>query len=107
MHGPGFIFLFHPSLGPLWDIIAQKMRGGALTPGSEMVLEVSEAESGLPACEFELAHKGRAMEGARQRLVMTWPYSMGRTWSVSCHHISLSFWSRQLENTVRSEEVHG
>ena len=40
-HGPGFIFLFHPCLGPLWDIIAQKVRGGALTPGSELILEVS------------------------------------------------------------------
>lgn len=42
-HGPRFIFLFHPSLGPLWDIIAQKMRGGALAPGSELVLEVRSA----------------------------------------------------------------
>lgn len=37
--GPGFLFLFHPALGPLWDIIAQKIRGGALAPGAELVLE--------------------------------------------------------------------
>eukprot|EP00879_Flechtneria_rotunda_P005108 GHRR01005389.1.p1 GENE.GHRR01005389.1~~GHRR01005389.1.p1 ORF type:complete len:883 (+),score=260.17 GHRR01005389.1:598-3246(+) len=42
-HGPGFIFLFHPALGPLWDIIAQKVRGGALMEGSELVMEVAEA----------------------------------------------------------------
>lgn len=41
--GPGFIFLFHPALGPLWDVIAQKIRGGALQDGSELVLEVAEA----------------------------------------------------------------
>lgn len=41
--GPGFIFLFHPALGPLWDVIAQKIRGGALGDGSELVLEVAEA----------------------------------------------------------------
>ncbi|KAI8474308.1 MAG: hypothetical protein J3K34DRAFT_465788 [Monoraphidium minutum] len=41
--GPGFIFLFHPALGPLWDVIAQKIRGGALMDGSELVLEVAEA----------------------------------------------------------------
>lgn len=41
--GPGFIFLFHPALGPLWDVIAQKIRGGSLLPGSELVLEVAEA----------------------------------------------------------------
>jgi hypothetical protein len=28
--GPGFIFLHHPALGPLWDVIAQKIRGGTL-----------------------------------------------------------------------------
>lgn len=38
--GPGFIFLYHPALGPLWDVIAQKIRGGALMVGSELVLEV-------------------------------------------------------------------
>lgn len=38
--GPGCIFLFHPGLGPLWDVIAQKLRGGVLAPGSELVLEV-------------------------------------------------------------------
>ena len=38
--GPGFIFLYHPALGPLWDVIAQKVRGGALAHGSELVLEV-------------------------------------------------------------------
>lgn len=38
--GPGFMFLFHPALGPLWDVVAQKIRGGALAPGAELVLEV-------------------------------------------------------------------
>ncbi|GBF98740.1 nucleotide-diphospho-sugar transferase [Raphidocelis subcapitata] len=41
--GPGFLFLFHPALGPLWDVVAQKVRGGALMDGSELVLEVAEA----------------------------------------------------------------
>ncbi|KAF6262593.1 nucleotide-diphospho-sugar transferase [Scenedesmus sp. NREL 46B-D3] len=41
--GPGFLCLFHPALGPLWDVIAQKVRGGALLDGSELVLEVAEA----------------------------------------------------------------
>jgi hypothetical protein len=41
--GPGFVALFHPALGPLWDVIAQKVQGGALMDGSELVLEVAEA----------------------------------------------------------------
>ena len=41
--GPGLIFLFHPALGPLWDVVAQKLRGGSLAPRSELVLEAAEA----------------------------------------------------------------
>jgi len=41
--GPGFVCLLHPALGPLWDVIAQKVRGGAIMDGSELVLEVAEA----------------------------------------------------------------
>jgi len=42
-HGPSFIFLFHPSLGPLWDVVAQKIQGGSLALKAEVVLEVAEA----------------------------------------------------------------
>ncbi len=42
-HGPSFIFLFHPSLGPLWDVVAQKVQGGSLANKAELVLEVAEA----------------------------------------------------------------
>ncbi len=41
--GPGFIFLYHPALGPLWDVISQKVVGGSLAPRSELVLELAEA----------------------------------------------------------------
>ena len=43
--GPGFLFLFHPAVGPLWDVIAQKIRGGALAPGAELVLEVRSRDA--------------------------------------------------------------
>jgi len=42
LHGPSFIFLYHPSLGPLYQIIAQKMRSGRLALGSEVQLQISE-----------------------------------------------------------------
>jgi hypothetical protein len=41
--GPGFIFLFHPALGPLWEVIAQKIHGGKMHEKSEMQLEIAEA----------------------------------------------------------------
>lgn len=43
-YGPSFIFLYHPALGPLYSIIAQKVRGGRLHPGSELQLEIAEAD---------------------------------------------------------------
>lgn len=41
--GPGFVFLAHPALGPLWRVVGQKIRGGSLAPRSEVQLEVAEA----------------------------------------------------------------
>ncbi len=40
--GPSFIFLYHPSLGPLYSIIAQKIRMGKLHYHSELQLHLSE-----------------------------------------------------------------
>lgn len=42
--GPSFIFLYHPALGPLYSVIAQKLRGGRLHPGSELQLEIAEID---------------------------------------------------------------
>jgi len=42
--GPSFIFRYHPALGPLFEVIAEKLRGGRLEAGSELVLELAEAE---------------------------------------------------------------
>jgi len=67
--GPGYVFLFHPALGPLWDVIAQKIRGGSLGSRSELVLEVAEADieglavqdgaSLLVTAENVMGHKAR------------------------------------------------
>ena len=42
--GPGFMFLHHPALGPMWEVIAQKIRGGRFIDRSELVLEIAEAD---------------------------------------------------------------
>lgn len=42
--GPNFHSLLHPSLGPLYSIIAQKIHKGKIATGSEMVLYLSELE---------------------------------------------------------------
>lgn len=41
---PPFVFLFHPSLGPLYRTIAKKIRGGELADGSEMILDLVDVD---------------------------------------------------------------
>ncbi len=43
-NGPSFYFDHHPSLGPLYSIIGQKIRKGKLAKYAELILEISEIE---------------------------------------------------------------
>ncbi len=40
--GCPFHFVYHPALGPLYDVIAQKLVGGEIAQGSELQLEIAE-----------------------------------------------------------------
>ncbi|NGX38594.1 MAG: hypothetical protein K1000chlam2_01768, partial [Chlamydiae bacterium] len=40
--GPSFIFHYHPCLGPLYQVIAQKLRKGRLARGSEVKLSIAD-----------------------------------------------------------------
>ncbi|MFY9715708.1 MAG: hypothetical protein WAJ84_03790, partial [Candidatus Rhabdochlamydia sp.] len=42
--GPSILFQYHPALGPLYTIIAQKIQSGQMTWGSELRLEVAEVQ---------------------------------------------------------------
>ena len=42
--GPAFIVIFHPGLGPPYQVIAQKIQGGKLAERAEMQLEIAELE---------------------------------------------------------------
>ena len=80
--GPGFIFLFHPALGPMWDVVAQKIRGGALMHGSELVLEACHMAPSNPACTHVLHFQGICRAAAvRRALRSSWQWhaqSFGR-----------------------------
>lgn len=41
-YGPSFIFTYHPSLGPLYSIIKEKIQGGRLVMGSELRLGIAD-----------------------------------------------------------------
>lgn len=42
--GPSFLINIHPSLGPLYTVIGQKIRSGSLAEGAELTLEVGEVD---------------------------------------------------------------
>ncbi|KAG6559560.1 UTP--glucose-1-phosphate uridylyltransferase [Candidatus Rhabdochlamydia oedothoracis] len=42
--GPSILFQYHPALGPLYTIIAQKIQSGQMTWGSELRLEIAEVQ---------------------------------------------------------------
>ena len=41
---PSFFFTYHPALGPLYSIIAQKVRVGKIHPGSALELNIAEVD---------------------------------------------------------------
>ncbi len=41
---PPFLIQYHPALGPLYSVIAQKIRGGCMAQGSELELEIAELD---------------------------------------------------------------
>jgi len=41
-HGPSFLFLFNPLLGPFYSIIGQKIRGGRLHDRAELQLNIAD-----------------------------------------------------------------
>lgn len=43
--GPEFLFLYYPSLGPLYSLIRQKISGGSLSLGSELIVETPHFQS--------------------------------------------------------------
>lgn len=43
--GPDCAFLYHPALGPLYEIIQQKLRGGRVGLESEIYLEIAELDA--------------------------------------------------------------
>jgi hypothetical protein len=40
--GPSYMVWLHPALGPLWDVIHQKITGGRLAERAELSLELAE-----------------------------------------------------------------
>ncbi len=63
--GPPFVILYHPALGPLYSVIAQKVRGGKLHEHAEMQLEIAELDLEEVEVEGSLLIKAKNVLGEK------------------------------------------
>jgi hypothetical protein len=77
-HGPAFIFLYNPALGPLYSIIAQKIRGGRLAQGSELQLDIAEIDIENLDLNGSLRIHADAVLGHLEKGVLTYSERCGR-----------------------------
>lgn len=77
-HGPSFIFLYHPALGPLYSIIAQKVRWGRLKKGSELLLEIAELDLELLDLEGSLCIRAEALMGHEEEGILKYSEATGK-----------------------------
>lgn len=110
-NGPNFIINYHPALGPLYTIIGQKIRKGSLIHGSELQLEIAEADI------FELTLKGSLIIESASPLGYQDESNIlryGQESRCHLHHVTVSnkgidysenncFWKNQIK---RAESLH-
>jgi len=56
--GPSFVFIYNPSLGPLYSIIKQKLRGGRIAEGAKLIIEDPEVDIENLSLEGSLEIRG-------------------------------------------------
>ena len=61
-----FYITYHPSLGPFYSVIAQKIEGGKLSEGAEMRLEIADLKMKNVSVEGSLAIEGDAVMGHQE-----------------------------------------
>lgn len=76
--GPSFMTSFHPALGPLYSIIAQKIQGGQLRQGAEMLLEIAELDLRNVDLHGSLLIYAENIEGHKKNGLMTYSENVGR-----------------------------
>lgn len=76
--GPSSILLYHPALGPLYEVIRQKVKGGSLALGAELDLEIAEAELSGLSIEGSLIIKAEHVMGHAQEGVIRYSEKSGK-----------------------------
>lgn len=65
--GPSFMMTYHPALGPIYSVIAQKIRKGILSEGSELKLEIAEVDIENLHLEGSLLIEGDHIHGSKNQ----------------------------------------
>lgn len=91
--GPPFIFSYHPSLGPLWEIIEQKIRNGSLAKQTEVKLEIAELDLKDVEIDGSLHIKASAIMGERStQEILTYSERSGK-----CELINVKICNRGMD----------
>lgn len=76
--GPNILFLYHPALGPLYNVIAQKIRGGTLAQGAELQLEIAEVAITNLTLDGSLLIQAKQVMGAVDNEILSYGESSGK-----------------------------
>ena len=76
--GPSFILHYHPALGPLYSIIAQKIHTGELKEGAELKLEIAELMIRNLKLQGSLIIKARHLLGHLEDDILTYSEKTGK-----------------------------
>ena len=84
--GPSTLFLYHPAFGPLYSIIAQKLRGGHMTLGSELNLEIAELDVENLSLDGSLQIRATQVLGEMETGILRYSHKIGRA---ILHNVSI------------------
>jgi UDP-N-acetylglucosamine pyrophosphorylase len=76
--GPTILFLYHPALGPLYEVIRQKIRGGRWKKGAEMQLEIAEVLIESLDLEGSLLIEAKDVMGHVENKLLHYSYHSGK-----------------------------
>ena len=78
--GPSLLFLYHPALGPLYTLIAQKIRYGIFAPGCELQLEIADLFMERLELDGSLLVIAKNILGHDSQGILRYSHNTGKCW---------------------------
>lgn len=99
-----FLFLYHSALGPLYSIIGQKLRGGRIGRGSELQLEIAEADIENLQVDGSLCIRAEQIMGHCENGILHYSESCGKCVLKNVHVRNLGI-DRAAQNVYWKNEI--